>query len=66
VLQQVAEAAGTFPSSNESPADSPAPSLFKDHHSIVTNQNEPVLLFAFLQDNDSDPAIKVNIRTLSL
>ncbi|KAG2046784.1 hypothetical protein BDR06DRAFT_898573 [Suillus hirtellus] len=32
-------------------------SLSKDHH-IATNRNNPVSLFAFLQENDGDPAIK--------
>ncbi|KAG2060721.1 hypothetical protein BDR06DRAFT_986857 [Suillus hirtellus] len=47
-----------------SPADSPAPSLFKDHHYISTNQNDPVSLFAFLQEHNGDPATKCFIPKL--
>lgn len=66
IFRRVAEAAGTSPSSSESPVDSPAPSVLKDHHYIATNRNDPVSLFAFLQDNDGDPATNVNIRALPL
>lgn len=58
MLRRVAEL-GETPSSYESPVDSPAPPSFKGHHFIANNRNNPISLFAFLQENDGDPAIKV-------
>ncbi|KAG2060000.1 hypothetical protein BDR06DRAFT_967528 [Suillus hirtellus] len=57
VLRRVVEAAN-ISSNQQSPADSHASSLFQDHHFIADNRNDPVSLFTFLREHDSDPATK--------
>ncbi|KAG2055212.1 hypothetical protein BDR06DRAFT_982073 [Suillus hirtellus] len=50
--------AGISSSNQQSPADTHAPSLSNDHHFITINGNNPVSLFTFLQEHNSDPATK--------
>ncbi|KAG1817685.1 uncharacterized protein BJ212DRAFT_1269947 [Suillus subaureus] len=58
VLRQVAEAGGASSSDSQSPADAP-PSVSSDiHHHITTNRDSLINLFQFLQEHDSDPAVK--------
>lgn len=57
VLRRVAEE-GISSSSSQSQADAPSSTSFEQHHSIATNRNSPVKLFAFLREHDGDPAVK--------
>jgi hypothetical protein len=36
------------------------------HHYISNSQNSPVDLFAFLRENDGDPAVKVGANLVKL
>jgi hypothetical protein len=56
----VAEAGGSISStSNQLQANAPLPVFSKIHHDISNSLNNPVDLFTFLQENDSNPAVKV-------
>ncbi|KIK31437.1 hypothetical protein CY34DRAFT_19925 [Suillus luteus UH-Slu-Lm8-n1] len=59
VLRRVAEADGIVSStSNRSQADAPPSVSSEMHHHIANSLNNPVNLFAFLRENDGDPAVK--------
>ncbi|KIK39154.1 hypothetical protein CY34DRAFT_14574 [Suillus luteus UH-Slu-Lm8-n1] len=58
ILRRVAEAGGIASSDIQSPADVRPSASAGIHHHIATNQSSPVDLFAFLRENDGDPAVK--------
>jgi hypothetical protein len=53
----VAEAGGVLSSSNLSQDDTT--SLLSEHHIISTARNNPVDIFAFIRENNGDPAFNV-------
>jgi len=62
----VAEAGAISSSDSRPPAHRVSPSVSsRKHHDIATNQNNPVDLFAFLQEHNDDLTIKVKVALQS-
>ncbi|KAG2076567.1 hypothetical protein BDR04DRAFT_1125654 [Suillus decipiens] len=58
ILQQVAEFGDTQSSSSQLVANALPLVSYEKHHHIATTQNNPINIFAFLRENDNNPALK--------